>query len=62
MTPISQAQTELIYLLVDQIVQIKMSFHSPEDLIQKLKGDLTELSMIYKMELGNTVIAEIHRL
>lgn len=62
MTPLTQAQNELIYLLSDQIVQIKMSFHSPEDLIQNLKGDLTKLSIIYKMELGNVVIAEIHRL
>jgi hypothetical protein len=62
MTQLAQKQEELIKLLEDQTLQVEMALYSREDIIRRRKGNLSELSMIYKMELGDDAIAEIQRL
>jgi hypothetical protein len=62
MTQLAQKQEELIKLLEDQTLQVELALYSREDIIRQRKGNLTELSMIYKMELGDDAITEIQRL
>jgi hypothetical protein len=62
MTKLAQKQEELIKLLDDQILQVELALYSYEHLIRLRKGNLAELTMIHKMELGDDVISEIQKL
>jgi hypothetical protein len=56
------SKDELIELLSDMVSQIQCALYGRDVWIKRLSGDLAELCMISKIELGDDVIQEITRL